>query len=647
MLTSALSSAAKERPAPVTAEQGRVVVSLDNAWSFAADLSGQAQWAAALPSPSTLTLPHSWAEIGARAVWYARDITLPGAGEPVEVQLNLDHPVGLLDVFLDGKPIAQFHGNGLPRHVRLQDAGGSTHRLALRLGRTGLPSLVGREPIYGLGHITMELLPPTRIDALTAVMDSARQTLAARYRLAAETPVEATLKLEVLAAAGDRVLQRHAETFDLPAVGASSERVFTLKRMLRWSPREAGNTYRVHATLLVGGRVVDERALSCGAAAVTFNGTSLLLDGQAIGLKGVRLPGGIPLIYTTTLEETLRNELALARRAGFNAIMADGSALPEEVLAVADELGMLVIGEIPAGSDGLPLIRPTLEACAHHPSIIAWSWAGAGDQAEQLAVLRELDPSRLILLRDGAQSRLIDPRNPAGQVVADLDFTLPAGSTDAWWERLERLEEAGGPVLATGIGVEMAAAANGGGADVRGNTATGDEALGRLRGAVESLRSARQFPLLGYFVRLPDAETLTGLSTPSGNPTNALTTSLAYNGPCAIVMRVKSPAALAEQAVLDAAIVCDEHLQGDYQLYQVVTSVEDGKTAITSREVELTGKTARYDLRNHLSFAPDRAGEYRLQLVLSQGDRVIASTRVARITVSPIETASRIVSSSR
>jgi len=633
ILTCALSFAAKDQPASTA--QGRIGISLDDSWSFAADPSGRApseEWAAALPAPSTVKLPHSWKRTGQGAVWYAREITFPGNGEPVEVQLNLDHPVGLLEVFLDGNPAAKFNGNGLPQYARLRGIGGSTHHLALRLGQTGLPPGIRLEPVYGLGHISMELLPPTRIDTLSVVMDPARQTLAACYRLAAAASVDVVLKLEVLPPAGDRTVQRHVETITLPAAGFSGEKVFSIKRMLRWSPREPENIYQVRATLQVAGRVVDERALPCGACAVAYNNTGLLVNGQAVQLKGLRLPGGIPLIYSDTLEETLRNELELARRAGFNAIMADGSALPEEVLAAADALGMLVVGEIPSDG-GEPQIRPTLEACAQHPCIVAWSWAGAGDQAEQVADLRALDLSRLILLRDGAKSRLIGPRDFTGEAVTDVDFNLPAGPADAWWDRLKLLEEAGGPVLATGLGAEMATEQNAGPAGLRGNTATGDEALGRLRGAVESLRGDARFPLLGYFVRLPDAETLTGLSTPSGNPTNALTASQAYNQPCAIVMRVKTSAEVAEQAILDAAIICNDYLQGDYQLYEIVTSVAEGNTAITTRELELAGKITRYDLLKHLSFTPDKVGEYRLQLVLSQGEKVIASTRVARITV--------------
>jgi len=646
LLTLALSSAAKERPAPAAVEPGRIVVSLDDAWSFAPDPAGQApagEWAAALPAPATVPLPHSWDKTGQGAAWYARDITFPGVGGPVEILLNLDHPVGLLDVFLDGKPTAQFHGNGLPQSVRLQGNGGSVHHLALRLERTVLPPTTRLESVYGLGHLSMELLPPVRIDALQAVMDPDRQTLTARYRLAAATPIEATLKLDVLAPGSTRIVQRHSETLNLTAQNLTGETVLPIKRMLNWSPREPGNIYRVHATLLVAGRTVDERELACGACAATCTGTDLLLNGQPFQLKGVRLPGGIPLIYTTTLEDTLRNELELARRAGFNAIMADGSALPEEVLATADALGMLVIGEIPPGDDAEPLIRPTLDACAQHPSIIAWSWAGAGPQATQIGDLRALDASRLILLRDGAQSRLIGPRATAGQAVTDLEVNLPAGERRAWWGQLEELAGTRQPVLATGLGVEMVSDPNNN-AGIRGNTAAGDEALGQLRDAVESLRGIRQFPLLGYFVRLPDAVTLTGLSTPAGNPTNALTTALAFNQPCAIVMRVKSPVAIAQPAVLDAALVCDDRLQGDFQLYEVVTSLEDGKTAITSLDLELTGKTTRYDLLKRLSFIPDRTGEYRLQLVLSQGDRILASTQVARITVSTDQTAALVTS---
>jgi len=638
----------------MAAEQRRVTVSLDASWSFTIDPTGQApadEWATALPSAKDIQLPHSWRIAGESTAWYAREITFPGSGQ-VDVLLNLDHPVGTLDVFLDGKAVAHFAGNGLPQVTRLQGDGGSAHHLALRLGHTGLPPSTRLEPIYGLGHISMELLPPVRIDALAAVMDPQQKTLTARYRLFSASPTMAALKIEVLSADGKRLIDRDQDTFGLPAAGMSGEKALTIKRLLNWSPRDPGNRYLIRATLLVAGKAVDTRELTCGACAATFSGDGLQIGGQALQLKGVRLPGGIPMRYQPTdgkkageeqavketkptLEETIRKELELAKRAGFNAIMADGSALPEEVLAAADELGMLVVGEIPLG-DGAPQIRATLEACAQHPCIIAWSWAGSGDQ---VADLRALDPSRPILLRDGAQSRLIGPRETTGQAVSDLDVNLPIAQAESWWERLQQLEAGSRPVLASGLGIAMTAPANGA-EDIRGNTEEGDRALSLLRSVVESLRRDQHFPLLGYFVRLPEAETLTGLSTPEGNPTNALTMSLAYNSSCAIVMRVKPEVTVAEQTILDAAIVSDARLQGDYQLYQVVTTPADGKTAITTHELELTGKSEQYDLLKLLSFTPDRAGEYRLQLVLSQDDRVIASTQVERITVSSSETAS-------
>lgn len=656
ILAMALSIAAKERSsAPAAVEPGRMVVSIDASWDFTVDPTGQApadEWAVALPSPVTVRLPHSWKITGQGAAWYTREITFPGEGR-VKVLLNLDHPVGTLDVFLDGEPVAHFVGNGLPQSVRLQGDGGSAHHLALRLGRAGLPPSARQEPIYGLGHISMELLPSLRIDALSVVMDPRQKTLTARYRLFTPEPANAVLRVEVLTPDGKRTIARDQQALNLPAKGISGENVLSVTRMKNWSPRDPREIYLVRATLLLGGKIADMRELTSGACTVAVTDGGLLLNGQALRLKGIRLPGGIPMRYrpaddrkageapgnetAPTLEATIRNELALAKRAGFNAIMADGSALPEEVLAAADELGLLVVGEIPL-ADGAPQIRATVEACAQHPCIVAWSLAGTGDQAERIAELRSLDPNRPILLRDGAQSRLIGPREMEGRAVADFDLNLPVARADDWWDWLQQLEEGRRPVLATGLGIEMAAPTNSA-EGIRGNTAAGDEALGLLRGMVESLRRSRDFPLFGYFVRLPEAETLTGLSTPEGNPTNALTTALAFNQPCAVVMRVKPVVAVNEQTIIDAAIVSDDRLQGDYQLYQVVATPADGQTAITAHELELTGKSEQYDLRKLLSFTPDRTGEYRLQLILSQDDRVIASTQVARITVSSEEVA--------
>ena len=72
------------------------------------------------------------------AVWYTREITLPGENDRTRFQLTFTSPVGLLEVYLDERLLGKTTGIGLPYRLPFSGIGSDTHRLTLRLERRGL-----------------------------------------------------------------------------------------------------------------------------------------------------------------------------------------------------------------------------------------------------------------------------------------------------------------------------------------------------------------------------------------------------------------------------------------------------------------------------------------------------------------------------
>jgi hypothetical protein len=197
---------------------------------------------------------------------------------------------------------------------------------------------------------------------------------------------------------------------------------------------------RLRAILVVEGHIIDQREIPCGSCALTMNGDGLLrVNGEPACLKGLRLPGGVPMLYQSSLRQTLEDELVLMRKAGFTAIMADGFALSQELLTIADRLGLMVIAEIPPLSESTPELRSELhtlvEECASHPCLVAWSVSASLTPAVKVADLRALDATRLILYRDGEHSRALFPASHDEREFIDLDETAMDGG-ERWRELL-------------------------------------------------------------------------------------------------------------------------------------------------------------------------------------------------------------------
>ncbi len=590
----------------------RAAVGLDGAWQCVAELAPASE-TLQLPAewPGTASLPDRRADPKApeAAVWYRRAVTLPGSGE-VTGQLCFDHPVGRIDAFLNGVPLGGFAGNGLPQRLPVRGLGGATLSLAVRVAPASW-----RAAECGPGPMRLELLPATRIDGLFPVFDPGGKALQVRYRLATASPVTAELRLEAVTAATGRQAARRTLTAPLAPGTTDGVVRLTVNSVQAWSPDQPAAGYRLRATLLVAGQETDARAVPCGAALVRSRGGLLQINGAPVQLRGLRMSGHAPTAGACAPAEQYRRDMQSLRQAGFNAVMTDGPAPSELLLSSADAAGVYVIVSAPPAADGRPDLRGTVDAFGQHPCVIAWSGATAEEAvpAEVLAA----DPSRLLFLRGGQDSLL---RAPGNVLLRCADLTVDGAAPARWWEALGALESRHLPVLASDLSVSPA------GPD-------GERAgLAMLRTMIESLRRTTEFSLLGYFVRLPQGDTPAGLCSLLQVPTWAYVTAQAFNHPLLLTLRVIPPAAPDQHPQAAAAIISDTRLDATYQLYQVITTLNDSMTTITKHDLLLTGKGLVHRLDNTLTLPLPAAGAYRLQLILARGADVLASTQVVEVT---------------
>lgn len=196
-----------------------------------------------------------------------------------------------------------------------------------------------------------------------------------------------------------------------------------------WSP-DTPHLYDLKIALLQDGEAVDAVQSYCGLRKIEVKKDDqgynrLFLNGKPLFQFGPLDQGWWPDgLYTAPTDEALRYDIEVTKQLGFNMTRKHVKVEPARWYYWCDKLGLLVWQDMPSGDahpkwvrdvnkEG-PELRRSAESAAdfrvelaeliedfyNHPSIVMWvpfneRW-GQFDTAEIVAMIRELDPTRLV-----------------------------------------------------------------------------------------------------------------------------------------------------------------------------------------------------------------------------------------------------------
>lgn len=241
-------------------------------------------------------------------------------------------------------------------------------------------------------------------------------SLSAALRNDRAAPARFTVSARVLDASG-KVVAKSARPMEL-AAGATGtlDQTLALRNATLWQGTKAPYLYRVVTEIAEGGRVIDSQTAPLGVrtVAVKPDGT-FLLNGAPYPLHGVNLQlptrfGRGPVVSDAEIDE----DLGLFADMGATGVRLAHMQHPARVYERADELGLLVLTEVPLIDDHDPSdafrenlvqqMRELIAQTGNHPSVALW---GIGNE------IRKSDAaSNRILAELQATAKALDPTRP-------------------------------------------------------------------------------------------------------------------------------------------------------------------------------------------------------------------------------------------
>jgi hypothetical protein len=286
------------------------------------------------------------------------------------------------------------------------------------------------------GNVTLETSAPNGIDEVAITPDIAG--MSARFRVAVRGAGAGTLRISV--SGGGRKFEATA-----PAASSRAEVDVKMPGARLWSPDDPF-LYTAEIVLDVNGAERDRISQRFGLREISTRGDVLLLNGKPLYLRGfgddnIEVLTGTPPASKAVYLDRLR----LAKSYGFNAVRFHSMTPVPEYFEAADEIGILVMAELPAAYTMYFLphkeflrgeLESILRAHRNHPSFLSLAlgnelnpeWVKDDAQrkeffatvAEFYHAAKTIDPTRIILATDGTPLRPTDMMSVYGEPAKDV-----------------------------------------------------------------------------------------------------------------------------------------------------------------------------------------------------------------------------------
>ena len=415
-----------------------------------------------------VTLPHTWNNFDGQdggsdyyrgTGWYRTHFRLPVLAPGQRVLVEFDAACKVADVFLDGKSVGSHTGAFARFRFDLTERvdGKADHTLAVCVDNSAgqiIPAGGDFTQFGGLYRpVRLLLTSPVHVATLDHASSGVyltmrrvtadRADIDARIKIANDSALafQGMLTVQVQDAAGQSVATS-SQPIQL-SVGQNSEMVIpvSIAHPRRWNGVSDPYLYRTTVSLSAGTEVVDAVALPLGVRDFSVNAdTGFVLNGHAVPLHGVNRHQDRPDKGWAISEQDHREDLAMIREIGANAIRLAHYQHDQYFYDLCDTQGLVIWAELcfvnaapedPAARENTKeQLRELIRQNFNHPAIFFWSigneTTGKNDDAaaqratqlltELAALVREEDPSRYSVY--ASHHTLTDPRNLLTDVIA-------------------------------------------------------------------------------------------------------------------------------------------------------------------------------------------------------------------------------------
>ncbi|HVM71876.1 MAG TPA: beta-glucuronidase [Anaerolineales bacterium] len=426
----------------------RQAVELADFWDFRFDpddTGSVSGWQAGFPSGRPIAVPASWNDqfedgrdfLG--PAWYQTDFDLPWGFAGKGLFLRFDSVNYLAEAWLNGRSLGIHEGGHLPFVFDITEAARpEQNHLVLRVdGRLAFDrvppgNVAGSPDDFFATHAAN--FPPAQFDFfpycgiqrpvwLEALPQDGLRDVIVWTELAG-THARLHVKVERNGSASGKLhcnLIGHAQPgmAEVAFSDGSAEMTIDVAEPALWTP-ETPNLYDLSVELVQDGQVTDACRQKVGLRTIAVEGDRMLLNGQPVYLRGFGRHEDFPVVGRGYLPALIVKDYALMHWIGANSFRTSHYPYSEQMLDLADQLGFLVIDEIPAvglyfREDGLAkrtalcrqYLHELVQRDRNHPSVIMWSLANephsnsphARPIFEQLyRDAKQLDPSRPVTL---------------------------------------------------------------------------------------------------------------------------------------------------------------------------------------------------------------------------------------------------------
>ena len=432
---------------------------LSGIWKFRIDTNNEGREAAWFSTPLQETIPMavpaSYNDLVTEAaqrdhigdVWYETTTFIPKAWADKIIRCRVGAASHRAVVWINGQDVMRHKGGFLPFETDVQEFLnlGKENRITIVVNNTldwttlppgkiipagdKRPGYIGPKQKQDYFHdfynyagihrpVTFQCLEPAHIEDVCVQTDIDETTGLLKYTVEASDPT-ATAKITILTADGDVV-----------ATGDGLQGTIQISDANLWAP-EHPSLYTVRTDLFVGETQTDSYSLRIGIRTIQISGAQILLNGNPVYLKGFGKHEDADISGKGLNRCINIKDFALLKWIGANSFRTTHYPYSEEILDLADELGFLLIGEVPAvgmnswteddpwyidgkfdhriQSHHKDCIREMIARDKNHPSIILWSlgnedgtWeAGARDYWKPcIELARTLDDRPLTLVED-------------------------------------------------------------------------------------------------------------------------------------------------------------------------------------------------------------------------------------------------------